>query len=258
MTLSTRRFSFRILSTVALTAVMAGGLWLAAEGRANAADKLSEGQKTEIQALIKEYLVKNPEVVIEALTAYQNKEQADAGKAFKEKYSQHKDFLTSSSAPFAGNPKGKVTVVEFFDYNCGYCHRAVEDVTKLIEADKDVKVIFHDYPILSESSGEASRYALASQKQDKYFEFHQKLMKYSGQKNEDAYKKIATELGLDFDKLKKDADSKEVREALEKNTEVARDLGINGTPAFIFNDNLVPGYIGVDDMKRMVENQRKK
>lgn len=250
------RFPARAASLTAFSIMAAGALCLTVGKPALAADTFNPAQKKEIETVVRSYLLENPEVLMEALNNYQAKAQENAGKAFKQKLGNYRDFLTSSSSPYAGNPKGDVTLIEFFDYNCGYCKHAVDDVNKLIEEDKNVKIIFKDYPILSESSNEASRYALASQKQGKYFEFHQKLMKYSGPKNEASYKEISDQLGLDFEKLKKDADSKEVREVIEKNISAAHNLGINGTPAFIFGDKLIPGYMGIDDMKQMVSAQR--
>jgi protein-disulfide isomerase len=224
---------------------------------ARAADDFTPGQKLQMETVIHDYLMKNPQVLIDALNAYQDHQQEAANRKFKDKVGDYKGFLTSADAPYAGNPKGDVTIVEFFDYNCGYCKHAVGDVKKLIDGDKNVKVIFKDFPILAPSSNDAARFALASNKQGKYFDFYQALMAYPGEKNEDAYQKIAKDLNLDWDKLKSDADSSDVRNAVEKNLEVGRELGINGTPAFIFDNELVPGYIGVQNMQQMVAKVRK-
>ncbi len=244
----------RVLTAAAIVALTLG--LNAPQGRA--ADGFSGAQKTEIETVVHDYLLKNPQVLVDALNAYQKQQKDADARSFSDKVGGYKDFLTSASSPAAGNAKGDVTVVEFFDYNCGYCKHALDDVTKLVDDDKNVRVVFKDYPILAPSSTEAAKYALASQKQGKYYEFHQKLMHYPGEKNEQAFRSIAKDLGLDFDKLKKDADSDEISAVLEKNKQAAHDLGIDGTPAFIFNDTLIPGYIDVNTMKEMVGKARAK
>ena len=239
------------------TLILASFALLCAALPARAAD-FTDAQKSQIDTVIHDYLMKNPKVMIESLEKYQSDQKdAEAGK-FKDKVGQYKTFLTAKDAPFAGNPNGNVTMTEFFDYNCGYCKHAVDDVKNLLDQDKNVRVVFIDFPILSESSGDAARYALAAQKQGKYYDYHLKLMKYPGEKNEAAYRSIAKDLNLDWDKLAKDADSDAVKATIGKNMEVARDLGINGTPAFIVGDQLIPGYIGVQNMKELVADARKK
>ena len=245
-----KKSSFRTL-VLAGAAVMAGGF------SASAAD-FSSDQKGQIETVVHDYLLKNPKVLVEALEKYQtDMKDAQAGQ-FKDKVGKYKDFLTSKDAPSAGNPNGDVTMTEFFDYNCGYCKHAVDDVKALIDSDKKVRVVFIDFPILSESSGDAARYALAAQKQGKYYEYHLKLMKYPGEKNETAYRSIAKDLNLDWDKLQKDANSDEIKQKIMKNMEVARDLNISGTPGFIVGDQLVPGYMGVENMKQLVADARNK
>lgn len=216
-------------------------------------DAFSEAQKAALASFIEDYLVKNPDVVVKALTEYQKKQESAEQGQFVQKYQDKKDALLNGGAPFAGNPAGDVTIVEFFDYNCGYCKKALDDVVKLLDTDKKLKVIFIDMPILSPASQDAARWALAAGKQGKYYEFHVALMKGSEPKNETGFEAIAQKLSLDMDKLKKDADSKEVREAIEKNLSIARELGIRGTPGFIIGDILTPGYVGYDSMKAGID-----
>lgn len=218
----------------------------------------SGDQQAEIESIVKDYLIKNPDVVVKALEAYRAQQEEHEARAFKDKVADVRPFMTSKDAPSAGNPNGDVTVVEFFDYNCGYCKHAVDEVVQLIEQDKNVRVVFHEFPILSESSADAARFALAANKQGKYFEFHQALMKFPGQKNASTYETIAKKLGMDYARLEKDANSQEIKQLLVQNMDVGRTLGINGTPAFVFGDTLVPGAISLDDMKQLVADNRKK
>ncbi len=244
------------LTVCALALMTAGSLYLAATHRADAADDLSAAQKSQVETVIHDYILKNPHVLVEALQSYQSQQGEQDAKAFKEKVGEYREFLTDASSPSAGNPKGDVTVVEFFDYNCGYCKHAVDDVQKLIGEDKNVRIVFKDYPILSESSGDAARFALAAGKQGKYWDFHQKLMKSGASKNQTTFEAIAKELNLDYPTMEKDANSKEIRAIIEKNTQVARSLSIQGTPAFIVGDTLIPGYIDADALKSLVDKAR--
>lgn len=235
-----------------LLAAAAGMLSMAAPARA-ADDAFSPAQKEALGVFIKDYLVKNPDVVVEALTEYQKKQQGDEQALFSKNFAEKKDAIFNSNAPFVGPADADVTVVEFFDYNCGYCKKAVDDVVKLLESDKKLKVIFMDMPILSPTSQDAARWALAAGKQGKYYDFHVALMKDPGPKNEDGFVAVAKKIGLDTDKMKKDADSKEIRETIEKNLSIARGLGIHGTPGFIIGDILTPGYVGYESMKAGVD-----
>lgn len=251
------RFSGKTIVLAGAVAACAA-IYAAAGGNrpAVAEDAFTPAQKEAIGPVIRDYLVKNPEVIVEALTEYQ-KNQADIeAKQFTERLSKHKTFLTDGGAPFAGNPKGDVTVVEFFDYNCGYCKKAVDDVVKLVEEDKNVKVVFHEMPILSPASQDAARWALAAHKQGKYFEYHVALMKGAAARGVQSLESAAKDMGLDVEKMKKDADSKEVRDMVEQSVGAARDLGIRGTPAFIIGDMLAPGYMGLDAMKEAIARAR--
>jgi protein-disulfide isomerase len=193
---------------------------------------------------------------VEALNAYQdNQKQAETAN-FSKALDKNRKAVFSSSAPMAGNPKGDVTIVEFFDYNCGYCKHAITDVQQLVKNDKNVRVIFHDLPILSPSSELAARWALAAGKQGKYWEYHQAVMNFPGGKSEDTLAQLGKEIGLDVEKQKKDASSDEIGKQLADNAKLAQELGINGTPAFLINDFFAPGYMGYDSMVEAVKAQR--
>lgn len=240
-------------------ALLAAAVWgvLNVTSVTAAESALSPAQREEISKLIHDYIMENPSVVMDALTAHQQNEREGELKKFGQIFAEKKDTILNGGSPFAGNPEGDVTIVEFFDYSCGYCKRAVDDITGILEKDKNVKIIFKDFPILSEASNLAAKWALAAHKQGKYFDFHVALMKHKGTYDDAALGEIAKSLGLDADQLRKDAQDPEIAGMLEADRQLAQDLGIRGTPGFIIGDTLSPGYIGLDAMLQMVDDMRK-
>jgi protein-disulfide isomerase len=188
-------------------------------------------QRKEIEAIIKDILVNNPEVLLEA----QNALEAKMDKS-------HSDAIFNSSRQVTlGNPQGDVTFVEFFDYNCGYCKKAFTDLAKLMDKDKKVRVILKELPILAKGSEEASRVALAAKMQGKYWEFHRAMLESQGQANEASALRVAEKLGLDMPRLKKDMASAEVKKEIDETRQLATKMGIQGTPHFIVGDRIIPG-----------------
>ena len=162
----------------------------AAPDKAGAPDTTSAftaAQKEELGKIIHDYLVKNPDVVVESLTAAQNKQHEEEAKDFQKNIIKYKDEIYSKDTPVGGNPNGTKTIVEFFDYNCGYCKRAVDDVVNIVKSDSDVKVYFKDMPSLAASSNDAAYWAQAAGKQGKYYEFHVALMKSSLPREKETY-----------------------------------------------------------------------
>jgi len=202
----------------------------------------SAGQKKELEALIKDILVNNPEILLEAqnaLEAKMEKIQADRmAVAMKE---HGGDLYRSARSPVVGNLKGDVPVIEFFDYNCGFCKKAFTDLAKLIEQDGKVRVILKEFPILAKGSEEAARVALAAKMQGKYWEFHRAMLESQGQANEASALRVAEKLGLDVARLKKDMNSAEVKKEIEDTRALATKMGIQGTPHFIVGDRIIPG-----------------
>lgn len=250
-----------LFKSVSMRALLCGAVFsaaLMAGGYKSQADAASftEAQKNEMHQIIRDYLVNNPETVIEALEAFQANQREAEARQFGDRFSQYLNGPEIAEAPTVGNPDGDVTIIEFVDYNCGYCKQAFRDVQRLLGEDDNVKVVFIEYPILSQSSTDAARYALAAERQGQYFEFHQALMTLSGQKNEGTYRRIADNLGLDFEQLQRDANDREIQAVVTRNIEMARNLGIRGTPAFIIDENLYPGYIGYDGMVQLVNDAR--
>jgi protein-disulfide isomerase len=199
-------------------------------------------QRKEIEAIIKDILVNNPEVLLEAqnaLEAKMDKIQADRmAVAIKEHAGE---LFRPAASPVVGNVKGDVPVIEFFDYNCGYCKKAFSDLAKLIDKDKKVRVILKELPILAKGSEEASRVALAAKMQGKYWEFHRAMLESQGQANEASALRVAEKLGLDMPRLKKDMASAEVKKEIDETRQLATKMGIQGTPHFIVGDRIIPG-----------------
>lgn len=227
---------------------------------AMAAEKgsFTDGQKAEMGTVIHDYLMENPQVIMEAVEKYRQNQEEMENKATVDKIKSSQDAIFHDpTSPVAGNKDGDVTLVEFFDYNCGYCKLAYKDVKTLLGEDKKLRVVFKDFPILSESSNTAARYALAADKQGKYWEFHQAVME-GGHTDDASMEKMGKDIGLDIEKWKKDADSPETRAIIEKNMSLARDLGFTGTPGFILGETPLRGHYGIDALRKLIAEQRGK
>ena len=202
----------------------------------------SPEQKQELGKVIKEYLIANPEIFLEAQTALEAKMEKEQSEKLKVAIAENaREIYRDPKADTAGNPNGDITVVEFFDYNCGYCKRGLQDLIKLVEGDPNVRVVFKELPILSKGSEEASRVAIAAGRQGKYWDVHKAMLETKGQMNEANALAIATKLGLDIEKLKKDMASPEVEEEIKKSEALAKKMGVNGTPHFLVGDRAIPG-----------------
>jgi len=212
----------------------------------------------EIGRIIQEYLMDNPNVIFEAIEAYRAQQEQESQKRAEEKISSNIEYLTRGEAPFTGNPKADITVIEFFDYNCGYCKRVIPDIQNILKDDDNVRFVFKEMPILGPTSKTAALWALAAHKQDKYFDYHVALMDHKGPKNEEQLAKLAKKMGLDVEKMKKDAASSEIKTELNKAMDVARQIGVSGTPAFIVGKTFIPGYVGEEGLKDAIKAEREK
>ncbi len=203
---------------------------------------MNADQRKEIESIVKQYLLNNPEVLLEiqnALEAKMDKLQAERTAAVIR--GNAPEIFRPAFSPVVGNVKGDVPVVEFFDYNCGYCKRAFGDVAKLIDKEKQVRVILKELPILSKGSEEASRVALAAKMQGKYWEFHRAMLQSQGHANEASALRVAEKVGVDMARLKKDMASAEVKKEIDDTRALAQKLGIQGTPHFMVGDRIIPG-----------------
>lgn len=216
-----------------------------------------EMTEEEVKRLALEAILENPDIVMQAVAILQQREEEAKAQAAKDVLSNQRDRLERDpNAPVLGNPDGDVTMVEFFDYNCPYCRRAAPDVEALIAQDKNVRLVYREWPILGEGSVFAARAALAARKQGKYAEFHRAMMGLKGRANEASVMKVADKLGMDTGQLRKDMDAPEVREHIATSMALAQALGFNGTPSFVIGSQLAPGLIPLDKMKSLVAQAR--
>src|SRR5262245_48563826 len=188
------------------------------------------------------YLTKNPEILAELRAELNRHEQEERDVQRQKAISDNADALfRSDKAHVVGNPNGDVTVVEFFDYNCGFCRRAMPDVVKLVENSDKVKLVLKELPIFGAESNEAAKGALAAAKQGKYFEMHQKLFGEPGKADKNKVLRIANEMGLDVSLLENDMESPDVQASLDEARELAQKMGITGTPVFLIGDRIMGG-----------------
>src|SRR5471030_12862 len=245
----------RLLAVPGL-AFLAAMLAIAAP-QASRADEFSTPQKSEIERVVHDYLLAHPEVLQEVMTELEKRQTAAESEKHKAGVKEHAQALFSSPRQVnLGNPQGNVTFVEFFDYNCGYCKRAMSDMLTLMKDDPKLKVVLKEFPVLGPGSVEAAQVAVAVRMQDptgkKYLDFHQKLLGGRGQADKARALAAAKEAGLDMAKLDKDLASPEVRATLEENFKLAEEMGMNGTPSYVIGKQVVIGAVGLDGLREKI------
>jgi protein-disulfide isomerase len=226
-----------------------------------AAQNISPAQRTEIEAIIKDYLVKNPEVLQEA---YGELEKRQAAAEAEKHQSAVKDnaaaLFNSKRQVVLGNPQGDVTMVEFFDYNCGYCKRALSDMLEMLKADPKLRVVLKEFPVLGEGSVEAARVAVAARMQDasgrKYLDFHQKLLGNRGSVARAQALAAAKDAGFDMARLEKDMAGEEPKATIEESFKLADALGLSGTPSYVVGPEVVIGAVGLPNLREKVNTAR--
>lgn len=223
-----------------------------------AEETLNANQQDEVRKLVRETLLSNPEILVEAMNILQTRQEQARIEQQRGALSQLASNIEGPLTPIGGNPDGDVTMIEFFDYQCGYCKKAFPGVMQVINEDKNIRYIFKEFAILGPESEIAARVALAAGKQGKYMEFHVAMMTVRGRLNEGKILKTAESLGLDMDQLKTDMQSNEVNAEISSTREIAQRLGITGTPAFIIGDQIIPGAVPPQALKDAVEKNRKK
>ena len=220
------------------------------------AEEFTDAQRAEMQKMFEEYLLENGETILNSVNNYQAEQEKKARAESEEKAKEFLSQVDNKNLPMTGNPEGDITIVEFFDYNCGYCRKALEELQTVLKKDDKVKVLFMEMPILGPSSLEIAKWPLASHKQGKYFEYHTAIFDHNGQKDEAALEKIAKDVGLDIKQLKKDKDSAEIDAQIKDQVAQAQALNIRGTPGFIINGQLYPGYMPAAQIKTIIEEAR--
>ncbi len=226
------------------------------------AQLFSPEQRGEIEKVIRDYLLRNPELLQEVIQEMEKRQaQADAEKHRLAIKTHSAAIFNSTRQVVIGNPQGDVTLVEFFDYNCGFCRRALADKIDLMKADSKLKVVLKEFPVLGEGSTQAAQVAVAVRMQDKtggkkYFEFHQKMFTTRGQIDKARALAVVREIGFDAARAERDMASDEVRLTLEEGFRLAEALGINGTPSYVVGTQIVIGAVGVDKLREAINTTR--
>jgi len=221
------------------------------------AQSFTDTQRSDIETIVKNYLIAHPEVLEEAMNELSKRQAAAEAQKHEESIGKNADAIFNSPRGVTlGNKDGDVTFVEFFDYNCGYCKRAMADMMDLLKNDKKLKVVLKEFPVLSEGSVEAAKVAVAVRMQDptgqKYLDFHQKLLGGRGPADKARAMAAAKDAGLDTAKLEKDMASPEVKATIEENFKLAEEMGMNGTPSYVIGKQVVIGAVGLDGLKEKI------
>ena len=250
---------FDVWTSTACAALFAACvLFLPAPSRAA---EFSNDQKAEIGKIVKEYLLANPDVVKDAIEELDKREKVAEASARETTLTKQADKLFNSpNQAVVGNPDGDVTLVEFFDYNCGYCKQSLTNVGKLIDSDPKLRVVLKDFAILGPDSVEAAEVATALHHQfkgQKFWEFHRKLLSTRGHVGKSQAVAAAKELGADVDQLEKDLKSPSIHDALTEVSKLADDLHFNGTPSWILGQEAFVGGLPYAEMKTKIDNIRK-
>lgn len=208
---------------------------------------------------IEQYIRSHPEVIEQSLQALETKRETEQhARQQAALAARQNDLLNDPASPVSGNPQGEITLIEFYDYRCGFCKRAAGAVTELQKDDPRVRVVYKDFPILGEPSEVAAKAALASVAQGKHQAFHEALLASHADMTKDEILKIATDVGLDPQRLEADLTNPEWNKVIEKNRALAKDLGITGTPGFIVGTELVPGALDVKGLKELIARAGKR
>ena len=227
---------------------------------ASSSQALDPTDRPEIEKIIREYLLANPQLMLEVQQALEVQQREEASKRAAEALSLNSDAIFNSpNQGIIGNADGDVTVVEFFDYNCGFCQRAMEDMNALLGDDSNLKFVMKELPILSEGSVEASRISTAVYRlyPGKYAEFHNTLLASPGQKDGNRALRVAQTLEMDINALNEEAQKNDVLSAFREANDLATALGINGTPSYVIGDEVLFGALGREVLAEKIENVRK-
>jgi protein-disulfide isomerase len=214
-------------------------------------------QRAEIVTILRQALVSDPSILRDAITALRDAEARDRETAARSAIEQLGPALTASAGdPVAGNPRGDVTVVEFYDLRCPYCRRMVPVIAELLHGDRNVRLVYKDIPILGPGSMLGARAVLAAQRQNGYARLQAVIMQGSSQITEDSLRKAADEAGLDWARLQRDMQDPAIEARIRANLDLARKLGIDGTPAFVVGKQLIPGAVDLADLQDAVKAAR--
>ena len=221
----------------------------------------SPQQREEIGTVVREYLLTHPELLQEVAAELDKRQTVAAEARHKKAVKDNAEtILNSPRQVVLGNPQGDVTLVEFFDYNCGYCKQAMADMMTLLKDDPKLRIVLKEFPVLGDGSVEAAQVAIAVRMQDKtgkkYLDFHQRLMGGRGEANRARAVAVAREVGMDMARLEKDIASDEPRATLAESFHIAEELGLNGTPSYIVGENVMIGAVGLKALQERINTTR--
>lgn len=248
---------FLLISITAAAVVLSGFSQIPAQTKDSAEIlTVSTKERRSIEIVIKDYLLANPSIIRDAMQALQDQERREAAERAAENMKSYKQAIFQDpDSPVVGNPNGDVSVVVFFDYNCGYCKKTLPALAGIIANDPSLRVVYKEFPVLGARSLIAAQAALAAAKQGKYAEFHDRLMN-SESADEESIKVISDAIGLNYERLQKDMADPALNESLARNHNLADSLGIGGTPSYIVGDQIIPGAIDAASLEQVIENVR--
>jgi protein-disulfide isomerase len=242
-----KRFPYS-LPVLAILAILISGCATTTKGA-----QTSTSTQDPSDAAIERYIRAHPEVIEQSLQGLLAKREAELRDHQKTALAtKQKELLYDPTSPVSGNPKGEITLVEFYDYRCGFCKKAASAVTELQKVDPRVRVVYKDLPILGEPSELAAKAALASQAQGKHQAFHEALLASHADMTKESILKIAVKVGLEAKRLEADMANSKWQTVIDKNRALARELGISGTPGFIVGNELVPGWLDLNGLKELI------
>lgn len=216
-------------------------------------------KRPDIENIVREYILRHPEVLLDSIRMYQERERASQQQKLKDAVKQHQADLTADPADaFAGDPASPVTMVEFFDYRCGYCRQVTPTIAKLLSGGSHVRIVFKEFPILGPESTLAAKASLAAHRQGGYLKFHEGLMASTEPITASGIGRLATKLGLDAPKLKADMESPEIAAILAKNMKLAQAIGVSSTPTFIIGTELIAGAMSEESFRSLIATQESK
>jgi len=243
-----------------LVAAAALSLPLALPAQALDLDNLTEAERATLHAEIRAYLLDNPEVIMEAVAVLEERQAEGQAQADVDLVRANADAIFNDGHSWVGgNPEGDITLVEFMDYRCGYCRRAVDEVNGLLEEDGNIRFIVKEFPILGEDSVLASRFAIATQQvagDEAYKSVHDALMAYNGTMNDTGFTRLADSLGLDANAIVAAMDSDAVSKVIAANHALGQRLQISGTPSFVMGEQMLRGFLPQDAMQSIADDIR--
>jgi len=223
-------------------------------------DKMSDAERAQFRAEVRSYLLDNPQVIMEAVELLQNREAQQQAQADLDLVSAHADEIFNDGYSWVGgNPNGDIVLVEFLDYRCGYCKRAHNEVSTLLETDGNIKLIVKEFPILGEQSVLASRFAVATKQvagDESYKAVNDALMAFTGDFTMPALRRLGSTFGLDMEAVEAAMNSDAVTAEISATRALAQKLAVSGTPTFVMHDELLRGYLPFDQMQALVAQKR--